>query len=75
MPEFYVNIKLLCRSSITVVHGLAKAETRGQHSSTALRTVVGSGFLRILVIHFLSKEAYVGSSPTGINATSAFYVL
>jgi hypothetical protein len=50
---------LLCRSSITVVHGLAKAEARGQHSSTALRTVVGSDLLRILVIHSFSK----GTSP------------
>lgn len=33
--KFYVNIKLLCRSSITVVHDLAKVEERGQHSSTA----------------------------------------
>lgn len=57
--NFYVNIKLLCRSSITVVHGLAKAEARGQHSSTALRTVVGSDLLRILVIHSFSK----GTSP------------
>ena len=57
--NFYVNIKLLCRSSITVVHGLAKAEARGQHSSTALRTLVRSGLLRILVIHSFSK----GTSP------------
>ena len=74
--NFYVNIKLLCRSSSEAERRIANSEVVISKFIYGLkRIVVGSGFLRILVIHFLSKEAYVGSSPTGINATSALYVL